>query len=138
MADITVTAQQVRALTRNGARVRRHRAGGTITIGNLVYIASDGDVEEADANVAGKGAAIGIAVQSYDGETTINSGDPVTVCVYGPVSGYSSLTPGTMLWVSDNVGRIGDAAGALDRIVGYAETANIVFVNPEMNVPSSA
>jgi hypothetical protein len=139
MADITFTAAEIKPLPFNGAVLRQHRAGGTITVGHLVYLASDGDVERADGNVSDTVAkAIGIAVESYDGETTINSGDPVTVCVFGPVSGFASLTPGTILWVSDTVGRISDAAGTFDRAIGYAERGGIVFVNPDINTPSSA
>ena len=139
MADMSFTAAEIKPLVFNGAVLRRYLAGGTITVGHLVYVASDGDVERADGNVSAAVAeAIGVAVESYDGETTINSGDPVSVCVFGPISGFASMTAGTILWVSDTIGRIADAAGTFDRVVGYAETAGIVFVNPDINVPSSA
>lgn len=138
MADIVFTAANIRALLPNGAIVRPYRAGGTITVGHLVYIATDGDVERADAN-GGTPAeqAIGVAVESFDGETTISSGDPCSVCVFGPVSGFESMTPGTVLWVSDTVGRIADAAGSYDRIIGHAETDGIVWINPEQSTAAS-
>jgi len=139
MADITVTSVNVRALQPNGAIVRRYLAGDEITVGYAVHIASDGDVEHADANVTATSArAIGIAVESYDGETTINAGDPVSVCVFGPVGGFSGMTPGANLYVSDTVGRIGSTAGTASRIIGYAESATVLFVHPEQNDPSSA
>jgi hypothetical protein len=119
------------------------QAGGTITIGDLVYIAADGDWERADGNVAGgeTSRAVGIAVESYDGETTITSTNPVSVCVFGPVSGYISLTGGANYYVSDNVGKIADAVGTFDRIIGYGmELAGevCIFVFPQINDPSCA
>ena len=139
MADISYTAIEIRALTENGARVRPYTAGGTVTIGQCVYIATDGDVEPADAN-AGTPAeqGIGIAVQSYDGETTITSGNPVSVCVFGPVSGFSGMTPGDVLYVSNTVGRIADAAGAFTRVIGHAERAGVLWVNPEQSDAASS
>ena len=139
MADITVTSADVRALQANGAVVRRYLAGAAITVGYAVHIASDGDVEHSDANTTQAAArAIGIAVESRDGETSIAAGDPVSVCVFGPVGGFSGMTPGTNQYVSDTVGRIADAAATYDRIIGYAESATVLFVNPEQNDPSSA
>lgn len=139
MADVTFTAAEIAPLHEHGAVVLPGRAGGTITVGHLVYMASDGDWERADANVSAAIArAQGIAVASFDGETTINSGDPVTVCVMGPVAGFSGLTPGANLYISDTVGRIADAAATYDRIIGWAESANTIFVSIQQNDPSSA
>lgn len=139
MADISLTAAQIRALTENGARVRPFTAGGTVTIGQAVYIATDGDVEPADAN-AGTPAeqAIGIAVESYDGETSIAAGNPVSVCVFGPVSGFASMTPGDVLYVSNTVGAIADAAGSFSRVIGHAESATVLWVNPEQSDAASS
>lgn len=138
MADVTVTSADVRALTENGALIRHYDAGAAITVGYVVYIAADGDVEHADANAAGLQQTIGIAVQSKDGETSIAAGDPVSVCVFGPVAGFSSLTPNTTMWLSDTVGRIADTAATFDRIMGYAESANVIFVNPVRSEAASA
>ena len=131
MATISVTAAQVRALTENGAVIRRYDAGGAITIGNAVYVAADGDVEQADGSAAGTARAIGIAVAHHDDTTSIASGDPVAVCVFGPVGGYSGMTPGAKVWVSDTAGRLDDAAGSSAHELGYSESASVVFVNPD-------
>lgn len=138
MADIAFTAAEIRALQANGAIVRPYRAGGTITVGHVVYVAADGDVERADANAAGQEQVIGIAVESFNGETTILAGDPVSVCVFGPVSGFSGMTPNTTIWLSDTVGRMADAAATFDRIIGYAERAGVIFVNPVRSEAASA
>jgi hypothetical protein len=139
MSAVAFETTEIRALQQNGALVRDYRAGGTITVGNLVYVASDGDVEAADADSSSAATAtIGIAVCGLDGETTISSGDPCAVCVFGPVSGFSGMTPGDVLWVSDTVGRVDTVAGTFDRAIGYAERAGVIFVNPQINDPSSA
>lgn len=142
MSDVTLTAANIRPLKTHGAVILPGQAGGTITIGDLVYIASDGDWERADGNVsAALARPQGVAVESYDGETTINSGDPVSVVVFGPVSGFTGLTGGANYYLSDNVGKIADAVGAYDRIVGYGvELAGEVclFVSIQQNDPSSA
>ena len=139
MSAISLTAANIRALTENGAVIRRYIAGGTITVGNLVALASDGYIDPADANGSqALSMAIGVAVQSYDGETSIAAGGPVSVCVFGPVSGFLAMTPGANHYVSDTAGSVDTATGTYDRIVGYAESATVLFVNPEMNDPSSA
>lgn len=143
MADVTIDVRaNIRALSMNGAVTLPGQAGGTISIGDVVYVASDGDWERADANGAvALARAQGIAVQSYDGETTITAGNPVTVCVYGPVAGFDNVTPGANYYISDNAGALSDDADAYDRIVGWGIELggkNCLFVNPQQNDPSSA
>jgi hypothetical protein len=142
MADMAFTAAEIRPLPSHGAIIVPGTAGGTITVGHLVYIASDGDWERADGNVsAAVSRAQGVAVESYDGETTINAGDPVSVVVFGPVSGFDALTAGANYYASDTVGRIADATGTFDRQIGFGmELAGevVLFVHPQQNDPSSA
>lgn len=118
MATLTNVSANIRALTTHGAVVVPGQAGGTVTIGNVVYQASDGDWEHADANVVGAQTALGIAVQSYDGEDTVAAGNALSVCMMGPVSGYTDVVPGTLYYLSNTVGTIEDAEGAYDRILG--------------------
>ena len=129
MADITVTAADVRPL--HGAVIRRFEAGGTVDIGACVYIAADGDVEEADASSATALWSIGLAVATPDGGTAASAGEYIDVVTEGPVAGFSSLTPGSLVYVSDTAGACGTAAGTKDFIVGYAESATVVYVRPE-------
>ena len=139
MSALAFTAANIRALTSQGAVTRPGSAGATVTIGQAVYRHTDGTYKPSDSD-ASKAAseAIGIAVESYDGETTIASGSAMTVCVWGPVAGFTSLTPNALGWVSDTAGSIDTAAGTFDRILGYAESATVFFVNPDINDPSSA
>jgi hypothetical protein len=138
MTDISLTSANIRAMQQHGAVVRRFDAGAALTVGYGVYLASDGDVEHCDGN-AGQAIAkcIGIVVESYDGETAIVAGDPASVCVFGPVEGFSGMTPGDTIYVSDTVGRVADAVGTMTHIVGYAQSSTCVFVDPSKSDPSS-
>lgn len=139
MTVIAFTSVQIRALTENGAIVRPHTAGGAITIGHAVYVAADGEVEEADANAGTPAEQVrGIAIESYDGETSVAAGNPVSVCVFGPVSGFSGMTPGDTIYLSETVGRADDAAGAFSRVIGHAESATVLWVNPEQSDAASS
>lgn len=137
MALISLTAAQIRALTDHGAVIRRYDAGAAITVGQSVYVASDGDVEPAIATAQASAKAIGVAVESYDGETSIAAGKPVSVCVFGPVSGFSGMTPGNTIYQGDTAGRVADAAGTYTHEVGYAEAAGVLFVSPGSDDPTS-
>ena len=50
MTDATLTSANIRPL--NGAIVRQFAANAELTVGNVVYIASDGEVDKADCNAA--------------------------------------------------------------------------------------
>ena len=142
MADLTLTAANVRALPEHGAIVLPAQAGEALTIGDLVYPASDGDWMKADGNTTAAAArAQGIVVESYDGETSIADTAACSVCIFGPVSGFASVTPGANYYLSDTAGKVADAAGSNDRIVAFGvEIAgqDVLFVHPQQNDPSSA
>jgi hypothetical protein len=142
MTTLTVTAGNVRALREHGAITIPAQAGEELTIGQLVYPASDGDWNLADANTTAAAArAQGIVVESYDGETTVKDTAHCTVCVFGPVTALTTITPGANYYVSDTAGGVEDAAGTFDRIVGWgAEIAaqNVLWLHFEQNDPSSA
>ena len=142
MTTLTVTAANVRPLREHGAITIPAQAGEELTIGELVYPASDGDWNLADGNdTAATARAQGIVVESYDGETTIADTAHCTVCVFGPITGLATITPGANYYVSDTAGGVEDAAGTASRIVGWgAEIAgqNVLWFHPEQNDPSSS
>lgn len=140
MSTVTVTSANVRALTSHGAVVIPGTAGATVTIGYLVTQESDGDWVHADANSVGLQSVMGVAVQSFDGEDTVAEGNGVSVCVAGPVSGFSNLTPAALYYLSDTVGRLDTAEGAYDRIVGIGmEIAGevVLYVNVQLTDAAS-
>jgi len=133
MANLTVTAADVRPL--EGAIVRRYSAGDTVYVGDCVYMGTAGAVLQAAAGTSTIGSAIplGIVVSAPDGGTVAVSGDKVDVVVYGPVAGFSSLTPGSHVWVSATAGKLADGqagSGYYNYIVGIAEATTTVFVRP--------
>jgi hypothetical protein len=131
MSAISWTAGDVRPLA--GAVVRRFDAGGTITIGAPVYIAADGDVEVADGSaVATTLGCLGLAVATPDGGTSVSANERVDVVTHGPVAGFSSLTPGSLVFVSDTGGGLDTATGTKGLVVGVAESASVVFVRPQI------
>lgn len=133
MSDITRTAANVRPLP--GAVVERFTAGGTVYVGDSIYTAADGDAEQAAAGTASGSVttfSVGIAVSAPLGGTVIQPGDGFDAVTYGRVAGFSSMTPGDVLYQSDNAGRIADAAGTVSHKVGKARSATILFVNPAL------
>ena len=107
-------------------------------MGDCVYVAADGDVEKADANVSAATAmGVGLVVAIQGGKAAGAAGDRATVCVFGPVAGFSGLTPGANAYVSNNAGKLSTTPGTCSRIMGYNESATVFFVHPEQNDPSS-
>lgn len=138
MAAIDVTAALVRPL--NGAVIRRYNAGGTVTPGQAVYIASDGDVEAADADAVGSSQARGVVIADGSGSTSFAAGDRVDVVVFGPVTGFTGATPGAVAYVSPTAGALDHTASAtagdFNFIAGYFESAVTFFVQPQQEVPT--
>lgn len=138
---MAVTAANVRPL--EGSVIKQFYAGGTNTVGNAGYIASDGDVEATDANAAAtvKGAGIVVAVADTSGLTVAASGDALSLVVFGPVAGFSSLTPGAIQYISETAGAITETAptgaGTWTHVIGYALAADVLFVQPGTSAPTS-
>lgn len=128
MADLTVTAAQVRPL--QGAVVRRFTAGGTINVGSPVYLSAAGKVAAADGSAVATACAIGVLAAVADGAsyTAAASGDTVDVVLSGPVGGYT-CTYGTKYYVDDDAGVMADTAGTKSTIVGVGLDANTLLVN---------
>ena len=137
MADVTVTAGDVRPLP--GYLSQRFDAGGTIYTGQSVYIAADGNVEQSDCDAGSLEAqSIGIMVADNTGATIATSGDRVDVVMFGPVTGYSSMTPGALVFASTTAGALVQgtpSAGSHVVPVGMAINANTIFINPSRPTP---
>lgn len=141
MADLTVVSANIRALTSHGAVVVPGVAGATVTIGYLLYQPADGQWEHADANAAGLQTALGVAVESYDGEDTVAAGNALSVCIMGPIAGYTDVVSGALYYVSDTVGRISDATATFDRIIGNGMLLagqNVLNLNIQLSDAASA
>ena len=137
---MAVTAANVRYL--EGAILRAKTAGGTVDAGEPVYIDSNSKVQAGDANTAAAAQVMGVIVAGSDpGETTFELNDAVTVCVFGPVGGFSGLTPGATQYIGETEGAIVETApsgaGTWTQVIGYAESDTILFVNPGVSAAAS-
>lgn len=127
MADITVTAASVRPMP--GTVRRDFVAGGSGSVGDLVYVKSDGTAAQASAAAAGTAVAVGVVVSAGSmGSTTFAAGDALSVVLVGAVGGFSSMTPGTVLYLSNTAGKFADVAGTVSKKVGVAISADKVLM----------
>ena len=117
-------AELIRPL--EGAIVRRYTSGDTIAAGQPVAMLAAGTVALADGNSSDPVAdfVIGCALKS------VVAGDRVDVVVFGPISNCTAATPGKLIYISDSVG-VMDETSTSNGVVGWAESATIVFVRPE-------
>ena len=115
------TAKNIKPLT--GAIVRRMQAGATIAAGELVSLQSDGKVDPSDASATDEvvGVALAAAVDT----------DYIDVVTLGPVVCLSEATVGTTVWNSSTAGEPAQASSGYRTAAGYAESATILFVQPE-------
>lgn len=107
-----------------GAIVRRVQLGGTVTAPSPITLQADGKWDASDSSTAV--LSVGIALQS--GVDT----DYVDAVMFGPVLALSGATIGTLVFAADAAGGFEDAVGTKDTIIGYAESATILFVRPEV------
>ena len=145
MTALAFTAKNISIDPAKGSIRKEFQAATAITepLGKAVYIDSDGKVELADADVTvaeSRGAGIIVAVPNTYGENSIAADEYCTVCVFGPVYGYSSLAEGTYAWVSKTAGELDDTAptsGAFQYIMGYCAETDCFFVHPGIAAPAS-
>lgn len=131
MADITRTKADVRPLA-GCIYSDNHEAGGTIEAGEVVYLNGSSGWVVADASAAGTvSGLVGVVVSPQD---AVDGDMDLSVVIFGPVTGYSSMTPGALHYVSDTAGEVADAAGTKTKRVGYADSATVLFVCP--NAPA--
>jgi hypothetical protein len=141
---MAVTAASVRPDGNVSRRmVHDFNLGGTVNIGDAVYVASDGDIEQADANGAASVRAAGILValaSSDPSDTAGASGDRGTVLLEGLCYGFSGMTPGALQYISATAGALTETAptgsGTWTFAVGRALSATILLVSPGIVAPA--
>ena len=109
-----------------GAIIRRFTAGATIDAGEIVSMMADGYVDPANTTAFTGAVVAGIALADAA------SGDRVDVVVFGPVVCLSEATPGKLIFASNTAGEPSESVGEKDVIVGFAESASVLFVRPQM------
>lgn len=113
------TAANIKPLS--GAVIRRGTLGATTAAGEIVELQSDGKWDPADAAAVVMNG--GIALQAG------GDGDKVDVVVFGPVVCLTGATPGAVVYASDTAGEPAESAGTKSAVIGYAESATVLFVN---------
>ena len=113
------TASLIKPL--EGAIVRRVTLGATTEAGEIVSLQSDGKWDPAVATAVVKTGAIALQAGG--------DGDVVDAVVFGPVKVLTGATIGNIVYVSDTAGEPVETAGTKSAVIGYAESATILFVN---------
>ena len=118
------TAETIKPL--NGAIIRRYTAGAAVEAGEIVSMQSDGYVDPANTTSAAQ-KVVGVALQAASA-----AGQTIDVVVFGPVVCVTGATPGAIIHASDTAGEPAESAGTAAGITGFAESATVVFVRPEV------
>lgn len=123
MAAITKAAEaDVKPL--EGAIVRRVTLGATVTAPSPITLQSDGKWDPTDTSTAQ--VTVAVAIQS-GGDT-----DRVDAVFFGPVVALSGATIGSLVFGGDDAGTFDTAVGTKDTKIGFAESATVLFVQPEI------
>lgn len=117
------TAEHIKPL--GGAIVRRYTSGEAIAAGEIVAMESDGYLDAADCTSAAD-EATGIAVQAASG-----AGETIDVVTHGPIVCLTGATPGATVFVSTTAGEPTETDSGNTTAVGWAESATVLYVNPE-------
>lgn len=114
MADIALTAAQVAPIFPRKADIRDVVLTEAVTRGQVVYQLTTGKFGVADANVAGKQQARGIALK------TGAANEVISILVAGYCYGFtvSGLNGDALLYLSDTAGALADSAGTLSVLCG--------------------
>lgn len=107
-----------------GAIVQKVQAGTTIDAGEIITLQSDGKWDP----TATSAAQLTVAVALQDA----TDGDWIAAVVYGPVKNMIGATIGALIYASDTAGELSESAGTKDTVIGYAKTATVLFVQPQI------
>jgi hypothetical protein len=107
-----------------GAIVRRGTLGATTEAGEVVTLQTDGYWDP--SNAAAVQFTVAIALQGGV------AGDRVDLVRWGPVVCMTGATIGARIFNTDTAGEMAETAGTKDTIIGYAESATVLFVQPQI------
>lgn len=117
------TAANIKPL--EGHLLRRGTAGATVAAGEIVCLQSDGYWDPADGTSTAQ-LAVGVSLQAAAATGAID------IVTYGPVKCLTGATPGTLVYVGTGGEPVATAA-TKSTIIGYAESATVLFVQPRAN-----
>lgn len=115
MADLTLTAAQVAPVFPQLAEIYSGILAATVTQGQANYlVAASGTYGVADANDSGKEQFRGLALEGG------GAGQAISILKEGHVYGYdlSGMDYDDLVYLSDTAGKLADAAGTMEVVVG--------------------
>lgn len=138
MAALSFTAKNVRPL--DGAVVRDYNASEALTMGDVVFVDTtyantSGVRSRVLKSVNSTSYGVGIVVATQNKTTTAAVGEAVSVVVWGPVAGFSGMTPGKRAYLSATAARLDDTG---TKAFGEAHASDILFVRPDIATSSLA
>lgn len=107
-----------------GALTQRVTLGATVAAGEIITEQSDGKWDPTNTTAVQFTAAV--ALQGG------GDGDVVDAVVFGRVKCLTGATPGALVYATDTAGEPGASAGTKSLVVGFSETAEILFVRPQI------
>lgn len=117
------TAANIKPL--EGAIVQRVQLGATTAAGELITQQTD-DGKWDPSNAAAVQLTVAVAVQA-GGDT-----DYVDAVVRGPVKCITGATIGGLVYTTNTAGEPDQTGGTKKTVVGYAKTATVLFVQPQI------
>lgn len=132
MAQMVVIPANIRPLL--PSQTAHYTLDAAADVGDLMYMKSDGEVANTDANAALTVEAYGLILAIEGGKSAGVAGDRVTLALPGSrIAGFKDLVPGTIGYVSENAGEIADTApvgaGSWTKVVGRAESATVFYLD---------
>lgn len=142
MAAVTITPANISANWDRGSVIIDYPTAVEVEIGEAVYLDSNNELNLAVATAEATARAIGIVVgvpDQYAG-TTSPANSWASVCVFGPVYGFTGLDSGQPIWVAET-----PAGGLVDTIpttaytwvIGNAVGEDTLYVHPGQTTPVS-
>lgn len=138
---ITFTAANVRPCDGYPLHTRRGNTAAVLTPGQPFYINGSADLDLTDGDDVDQSQGRGVILSDGAGSTSFPIGTRVDYVTHGPVAGFAGMTPGKPVYASVTAGTYTHTAsvvtGDFNYIIGYAESATVLFVNPQIVVPTA-
>lgn len=141
MAAITVTPKDVHLPNENEVIKIRGRIGAVdLTPGMAVYLDGANGWKAGDADAAAAGQVRGILLSLPGGSLASVIGDMGDIVTEGRIAGFASMTLGAAVFSSVTAGALDQTApvagGDFVFAIGWAEAANVIYVHPQITVPT--
>jgi len=121
-ASRDTTAKNIKPL--EGSIRQKVQLGATTAAGEIITLQSDEKWDPTNTTAAQLTVAVAIKAGG--------DGDWVDAVVFGPVKNLLGATIGGLIYASDTAGELSESAGTKDLVVGYAKSATVLFVQPQI------